>query len=259
MRGVTPHATTRGVTSATATGPEGGNTTLADALAAIDGATPKRSVDQQPQTTPANDWEAVRSNADIQYSEIQIPTEQRETSNWLRDLVDWLGESLRPFSDAIGFSLQGLMWILVGIGALLLLWLVWKLVEPIARVKLQREVVEDTEEGWVPDREAALSLLEQADNLAAQGNYDEATHLLLERSVEQIASARPDWLEPSSTAREIASLPALPDAARTAFRVIAERVERSLFALRRLQFDDWQAARAAYADFALADLRESTA
>jgi len=34
--------------------------------------------------------------------------------------------------------------------------------------------------------------------------------------------------------------------------VIAERVERSLFALRRLGADDWQAARAAYADFALA-------
>ena len=67
-----------------------------------------------------------------------------------------------------------------------------------------------------------------------------------------LADARPDWLEPSSTAREIAALPALPQAARGAFAAIAVRVERSLFALRSLSAEDWHAARAAYADFALA-------
>ena len=34
----------------------------------------------------------------------------------------------------------------------------------------------------------------------------------------QIAEARPDWLEPASTAREIAGLPALPERARAALR-----------------------------------------
>ena len=105
---------------------------------------------------------------------------------------------------------------------------------------------------WVPDAGEALALLEDADRLAAEGRYDEATHLLLKRSVGQIAAARPDLLEPSSTAREIAELPALSEAARGAFALIAGRVERSLFALRSLSADDWHAARAAYADFALA-------
>jgi hypothetical protein len=36
--------------------------------------------------------------------------------------------------------------------------------------------------------------------------------------------------------------------------VISERVERSLFALRALDRPDWEAARAAYAEFALARL-----
>jgi len=99
---------------------------------------------------------------------------------------------------------------------------------------------------------AALALLDEADRLAADGRFDEATHLLLQRSVGQIAEARPDLVEPSSTAREIAAQPALPEKARGAFAVIADRVERSLFALRRLSLEDWQAARAAYADFALA-------
>ena len=49
---------------------------------------------------------------------------------------------------------------------------------------------------------------------------------------------------------------ALPDAARSAFATIAGRVESSLFALRTLGAEDWQAARAAYADFALARLAE---
>ena len=66
--------------------------------------------------------------------------------------------------------------------------------------------------------------------------------------------ARPDWLLPASTAREIAMFPKLPERARTAFAVMAERVERSLFALRRLDEADWSAARGAYAQFALAEL-----
>ncbi len=77
-----------------------------------------------------------------------------------------------------------------------------------------------------------------------------AARLLLRRSVGQIAAARPELVEPSSTARELSALPALPEAARTAFRIVAERVERSLFALRTLDRADWEAARAAYADFA---------
>ena len=113
-------------------------------------------------------------------------------------------------------------------------------------------------EAWQPDSAASVALLEDADRLAAEGRFDDATHLLLQRSVAQIAAARPGWVEPSSTARELAALPALPDAARTAFGVIATRVERSLFALTALDRADWDAARAAYAEFALARLDAKT-
>ena len=107
---------------------------------------------------------------------------------------------------------------------------------------------------WAPSAAEALALLEDADRLAALGQYDEATHLLLKRSVGQIAAARPDWLHPASTAREIAVLPGLPARARDAFALIAARVERSLFALVLLGPDDWQAARAAYTQFALTEI-----
>ena len=109
----------------------------------------------------------------------------------------------------------------------------------------------EAEPEWAPDRAEAIALLEDADRLAAAGRFGEAVHLLLKRSVRHIADARPDWLMPASTAREIAMMPALPEAARQAFGTIAARVERSLFALRDLDSGDWQAAREAYAKFAL--------
>ena len=44
----------------------------------------------------------------------------------------------------------------------------------------------------------------------------------------------------------------MPEDKPEAFATISERVERSLFALRSLDASDWEAARSAYANFALA-------
>jgi hypothetical protein len=149
-----------------------------------------------------------------------------------------------------------MLWIFVALVVGLVGMLIWRHGVPL--VGRERHESEAAPE-WVPDAGEALALLEDADRLAAEGRYDEATHLLLKRSVGQIAAARPDLLEPSSTAREIAELPALSEAARGAFALIAGRVERSLFALRGLTVDDWDAARAAYAEFALAARRNALA
>jgi hypothetical protein len=205
-------------------------------------------------------WETVRASQDIQFSPID-PPKQPETPDWLLRALKWLGEFFRPVAETLGMSWPVLQWILLGLFVLLMAWLLWRLIEPMARLRFQRRRGADggDPQDWAPDRAEALALLEDADRLAAQGRYDEATHLLLQRSVGQIREARPGTLEPSSTAREIAALAALPQRARAAFAVIADRVERSLFALRRLEATDWQAARAAYAEFALADLRAGPA
>jgi len=203
----------------------------------------------------ASDWQALRDDADIQFAPVK-PPEKIETPDWFKQLSEFLGDLFSPLGDgltalgrAIGVSGQVLTWLAVAIGVAVLAYLVWRL---LASYQLRRRDAEQAAPEWTPDAGEALALLEDADRLAAEGRYDEATHLLLKRSVGQIAAARPDLLEPSSTAREIAELPALPQAARGAFTTIAERVERSLFALRRLSADDWHAARAAYAEFALA-------
>lgn len=194
-------------------------------------------------------WDAVRADGTIQFSPVEMP-EQSEPPGWLIRLFDAIGELLAPIGRALGMSWPVFKWVLLAIAIALAGYLLWRLLAPLLALDRKRpEGAED--EAWAPDRADALALLEDADRLAAEGRYDEATHLLLQRSVGQIAAARPDWVEPSSTARELALLPALPEAARTAFAAIAERVERSLFALRSLGADDWQAAREAYAEFAL--------
>jgi hypothetical protein len=196
-------------------------------------------------------WEAVRADSSIQYSPIE-PPEKAETPGWLRDLGEWLSELFAPLGRFIGESWPVLKWVLLAIAIAALLYLLYQLIAPL--IEKTGAATAEEDDAWVPRREEALALLEDADRLAAEGRFDEATHMLLQRSVSQIANARPKWVEPSSTAREIAALPALPDAARTAFSVISTRVERSLFALRSLGADDWQAARDAYAEFALANL-----
>ncbi len=197
----------------------------------------------------ADDWDALRSDGDIQFQPIDLPdATPPETPDWLESLFDFLGDILEPVATVFGAAWPIIFWVLVAIGAGLIIYAIYRIIDP-TRFGSRKRTIEET--AWVPEEAKALELLEEADRLAGEGRYDEATHLLLMRSVGQIAEIRPDLIEPSSTAREISVLPALPESARKAFGTIAERVERSLFALTSLSADDWQAARRAYSEFAL--------
>lgn len=194
--------------------------------------------------TLASDWRALRADGEIQFAPLK-PPERAEPPDWLEAIIRFLGQALGPLA-------YPLMWVAIAVGVTLVALVLWQIVGPLVLgQRASRRATEEARE-WAPDTGEALALLDDADRLAAEGRYDEATHLLLKRSVGHIAAARPGLLEPSTTAREIAELPALSEAARGAFALIAGRVERSLFALRSLTADDWHAARAAYADFALA-------
>ena len=200
----------------------------------------------------ARDWQAIRDAGDIQFAPL-APAQPSPPPDWLRRLSEWLADLLRPLGESLGLQWGLVQNILIALAVLAGLWLGWRLLAPLVAAWRGRSATE-AEPGWAPDRAAAIALLEDADRLAGQGRYAEAVHLLLRRSVHHIAESRPEWLHPASTAREIAALPLLPARARHAFTQIAARVETSLFALRELGASDWQVARGAYADFALADL-----
>jgi hypothetical protein len=207
--------------------------------------------------SPAGAWAEMRDDSDLQFAPINIPEITPPEPGWFETMLNtvfgWLAAWLAPLGQMLGSAWWWLQWVLLGLVALFVLVLVVRMVREEAGKRRRGPNMAEADE-WQPDATASLALLEDADRLAAEGRFDAATRLLLQRSVGQIAAARPGLVEPSSTARELAVLPALPAAARAAFAVIAERVERSLFALRALDRADWDAARAAYAEFALARL-----
>jgi hypothetical protein len=204
-----------------------------------------------------DDWKAVRDAADIQYAPLPAlkPPPPTAFPEWLKALGRLLEAIFEPIGRLLGMSWPVFQYVLLAAAAGLALFLLWRLVvEPLLDRRRNRAGAGE-ELHWTPDRAEALALLADADRLASEGRFGEAAHLLLRRSVHQIRDARPEWLNAASTAREIAVLPLLPEAGRRAFAVIAERVERAVFALRDLDAADWTAARGAYAQFAQIALR----
>ena len=154
----------------------------------------------------ANRWKELRADGDIQFAPLKFP-ERPPPPRWWEEFLEWLGRLLEPAGDflasigeLIGMSGQAVLWLLIGVAAILAALLVWRVV---GDVRFRRAGAAEKPPEWTPGEGEALALLDDADRLAAEGRYDEATHLLLKRSVGQIAAARPGLLEPSSTAREI--------------------------------------------------------
>ena len=196
-------------------------------------------------------WQHVHADPAIQFTPFDVAVPAAKTPEWMLALGRFFRAIFEPIGRALGLSWPVLQWVLLGLLVLFVLYGAWRISEPLRLGWKRKEAKSAAPDDWVPDQAEALALLEDADALAREGRFDEAAHLLLRRSVQQIAATRPDWIGRASTAREIGALPALPDRARQTFAQIAGLVERSLFALRALGADDWQAARAAYAEFAL--------
>lgn len=161
---------------------------------------------------------------------------------------DWVGDLLK----AIAPALEWIFWI----GAALIVGLILfaigreliRLRAPLA--KPEKPVVLPQAE-WRPDAQAARDLLTEADALAERGQYADAAHLLLLRSVQDIEKRQPRAVRVSLTTREIATLKGLPEAARPAFNTIGRAVERSLFGGAPLMAEDFADCRRAYEVFAL--------
>lgn len=205
---------------------------------------------------------ALRADGDVQFAlRAQDPPPQPPA--WLKRFFEWLGELLAPvrrFLRWLGSFMPDapvariLLWTVLALCAAAMVWAVvervrhgeWRL--PRRR---PRAVEATPEEEWAPEAAQTRSWLQEADALAAAGRYAEAAHHLLLRSVEDMARRRPQLVRPALTSRELAAAAAVPSTARALFTDIARLVERSLFGGRAVGQDDWSAARAAYADYAL--------
>lgn len=190
----------------------------------------------------------VRGEGDIQFS-ASFAKPPDPPPEWWDDAVRWLGDLLEPAARVLAAIWPVLSKVLLAALVVGVLALLWVIVSPYIEDWRERRAAAAPD--WVPDQALARRLLEEADALAAQGRFDEAAHLLLYRSIEDISARRPELLRPSTTAREIGAFEALSARARSAFGVIAGHVESSFFARRPLDRSAWDSAREAYRAFAL--------
>lgn len=208
---------------------------------------------------------ALREDASIQFvlSRARPPA---PTPEWLRALGRWLREVFEPvgrFFAWIGSFMPDapyariVLWTVIALAAAALLAMVYERVRhgvwrlPKRRARGVATGAEVGEEDWAPEHAPVRAWLQEADALAERGQFAEAIHLLLFRSVEDIRKRRPTAVRPALTSRELAAAPGVPASARALFARIAGRVEASLFGGRAVDADQWAQARAAYADFAL--------
>lgn len=216
--------------------------------------------------TAAHD--ALRADPAVQFT-LAPPSAPPAPPAWFKGLVhffEWLGHVLAPvgrffawltsFMPAAPYA-RILLWGVIAIALAALLWLVvervrygqWRM--PRRRARAATPVELEQEEEWQPDIAQGRAWLDEADALAAKGLFADAVHHLLFRSIEDIRKRRPQVVRPALTSRELAAASAIPAGARELFASIALHVERSLFGGRPVSADDWRAARAAYADFAI--------
>jgi hypothetical protein len=163
------------------------------------------------------------------------------TPQWLLDFIKALGE----FGPVFRFVFWGGL-------ALAAILIVVFIAREVLNARRQARSRPPPPADWRPDAGAARELLEAADQLAAEGRYGEALHLLLFRSIEELGGRRPGVVRPALTSRDIAQLSAMPEGPRSAFGRIAERVEMSFFGGRPTGAAEFAAARGDYEAFAFA-------
>lgn len=185
--------------------------------------------------------EALRARSDIQFE--MAAAKPPEIPPWMR----WLGRQLQHLAPYASY----IFWGAVAIGLAILLYLIFVSFWRNRPSRDAEAAAEQDVAAWRPSEQVARALLADAEALAAQGRYEEATHLLLRRSLEDIQRHRPRDLRPALTSREIAGSEWMPGIVRRAFAAMAAPVERSLFGGRKLALADWEEARAAYGEFAL--------
>jgi hypothetical protein len=166
---------------------------------------------------------------------------------WLRALAHAIGAGVRFLSPLVVY----LFWVGLALAAVVVVYLILREVLGVRFGWRRRRVqTRPSPADWRPEALKARALLADADRLAAEGRFDEAIHLLLYRSIDEIDDRRPHLVRPALTSRDIAGLEALPETARATFGQIAEVVERSLFGGQPVRAASYAECRTAYEEFA---------
>ncbi len=189
---------------------------------------------------------------DLQFAYTAIaPSHRADEPAWLKALARVIGHAVVAALPV----LKVLFWIGVALAVLFIALLIAREVFGVRLAGRRRKTAPPSAApaDWRPEAWKARALLEDADRLAAEGDFGRAARLILHRGIEDIDARRPRLIRPAFTARDIADLEDIPVGARDAFAVIARAVEASLFGARALGARDFAQLRAAYQTFAFAE------
>ncbi len=161
---------------------------------------------------------------------------------------DWLEAFARFLQWAAPF-LKFLFWGGLVLAVLMLVWFIGREAFNL-RLPGRKRAAAGQPTDLRPEPAKARALLDDADRLAAEGRFEEAAHLLLFRSIEEIQARDSRLVRPALTSRDIAALEGLPADAKGAFARIVEVVEVSFFGGRRIGAGEFADCRSAYQAFA---------
>ena len=198
----------------------------------------------------------VNAHRDLQTAFTNAPAPDKKSLEFWHKVFEGIGNFFHTIGEVFSPLAPVVPYLLYGLALLIIVLLLSPVVRLFLTTRFERlfqrhHLVAD--EPWRPSRAAVSALLSEIDALAERGEYDEAVHLLLVRSVADINAFRPDLVRLHYSAREILSHPLLPEGARPAFRAIVQWVEKSYFAGLRVGKAGFDACRAAYVDFVRAE------
>ena len=93
-------------------------------------------------------WEAVRAAADIQYAPMPPPPIPKEPE-WLKALGEWLKAIFEPLGRALGLSWPVIEYILLGLAALAVALIVWRIAAAVMAARRKARPAEAVPE-WAP-------------------------------------------------------------------------------------------------------------
>jgi hypothetical protein len=150
------------------------------------------------------------------------------------------------------------VWVAVIIGVLVLLYAFRDLI-PVLRAGRGGAWTEDETAALATDPRAPEMVLEAADDLAAQGRFVEAMHVLLLQALAAIRRRLDEEFADSMTSREILRSRQVSDALRRPLREVIGRVEVTYFGGHPAVRDDYLACRASFGALVTALQRSAAA
>jgi hypothetical protein len=143
------------------------------------------------------------------------------------------------------------IWVAVIIGVIILLYAFRDLI-PVLRAGRSGEWTEDEAAGLAVGPRPPEIVLGAADDLAAQGRFVEAMHVLLLQALADIRRRLDEEFADSMTSREILRSRQLSDTLRRPLREVINRVEWTYFGGHPANRDDYLACRASFSALAQA-------